>query len=189
MKARYHHAGPNPCQGIDSPKSRRRFAARQPAARAALRVGERRGALPPSTVTAIRLLLLTGARVSEILSLRWREVDLKAGVLNLPDSKTGRKTIMVPMPAVEILKAWPRFAKSPYVFPGEGRKHKGAHRVSLVDAWAWIRRRAKIPDVRIHDLRHSFASIAVSTNKQSLPIVGALLGHSQPATTARTRIS
>jgi len=86
---------------------------------------------------------------------------------------------------VDLLKAWPHFAGSPYVFPGEGHGTlKGQHRVTLVDPWAWLRRRAKIADVRLHDLRHSYASVAVSSG-QSLPTVGALLGHTQPSTTAR----
>ncbi len=112
-------------------------------------------------------------------------MDLGRAVLQLPDSKTGRKTIQLSVPAVDILEAWPRFTGSPYVFPGEGHgKRKGKHRVSLADAWTWIRKRARIPDVRIHDLRHSFASVAVSSG-QTLATIGALLGHSQAATTQR----
>ena len=99
---------------------------------AALRLAERRQAMSATAVTAIRLLLLTGARVSEILSLRWSDVDLIRGELRLPDSKTGAKTILLSAPAVDILKAWPRWAGSPYVFPGEGRgKRKGQHRVEF----------------------------------------------------------
>lgn len=189
--AGYRGKGPhaNLCEGIEKYREQARQRYLTPAelkrVGAALRVGERRERLSPSAVAALRLLLLTGARVSEILSLRWRDVDLKTGALRLPDSKTGRKTILLSAPAVEILKTWPRFAKSPFVFPGEGTgKRKGLHRVSLADPWAWIRRRAKLPDVRVHDLRHSYASIAVSSG-QTLPIIGALLGHSQTQTTQR----
>lgn len=188
--ANYLGKGPhvNPCDGVEKYREepRRRYLTPDELKRlgAALRVAGRRERLPPSTIAAIRLLMLTGARVSEILTLQWAHVDLKAGALHLPDSKTGRKTILLSPAAVEILKTWPRFAKNPHVFPGEGRKTKGDHRVSLADAWAWLRTRAKIPDVRLHDLRHSFASVAASSG-HSLPIIGALLGHSQPATTAR----
>lgn len=71
-------------------------------------------------------------------------MDFRGGALNLPDSKSGRKTIMLSAPAIEILKAWPRFAGSPYVFPGEGHgKRKGQHRVSLADPWAWLRRQSQ----------------------------------------------
>jgi integrase len=189
--AGYRGQGPhvNPCDGITKYREskRKRYLAPAELVRlgCALRVAERRAAISPTAVSAIRLLLLTGARVSEILSLRWREVDLVKGVLQLPDSKTGAKTILLSAPPVAILKAWPHFAGSPYVFPGEGHgTRRGQHRVSLVDPWAWLRRRAKIADVRLHDLRHSYASVAVSSG-HSLPIVGALLGHSQAQTTMR----
>lgn len=189
--AGYRGPGPhlNPCDGVEKFKeaARKRYLTPQELARVgcALRVAERRQAMSPAALTAIRLLLLTGARVSEVLGLEWQHVDLTVGVLRLPDSKTGAKRILLSPPALELLKAWPRWAGTPYVFPGEGRgKRKGEHRVSLVDAWSWIRRRAKIPDVRLHDLRHSFASVAVSSG-QTLPIIGALLGHTQAQTTQR----
>lgn len=186
---RYRPAGMNPCRGIEKYRedARQRYLTPNELKRvgAALRVAERRQALTPSSILAIRLLLFTGARVSEVLGLRWSEVDLEAGALRLADSKTGRKVILLNAPARDLLAVWPRWASSPYVFPGEGRgKRKGVHRVNLTDAWGWVRRRAKIPDVRLHDLRHSFASIAVS-NGQTLPIVGALLGHTQAQTTQR----
>jgi len=179
----------NPCDDVPKyrERARQRYLAPHELKRVgcALRVSERRNALSPSAVLAIRLLLLTGARVNEVLSLQWREVDLDAGVLRLSDSKTGAKTILLGAPTVELLREWPRWAKSPYVFPGEGRgRHKGQHKVNLKDAWGWVRRRAKIVDVRLHDLRHSFASVAVSGG-QTLPMIGALLGHAQAATTQR----
>ncbi len=191
--AREGYLGPgphvNPCTGVEKfqEATRRRYLTPDELRRigAALRVAERYHAIAPAGITAIRLLLLTGARVSEVLGLRWAEVDLDAGALNLPESKTGAKTILLSAPAIEVLKAWPHFAGSPFVFPGEGRgPHQGQHRVDLHGPWTWLRRRARIPDVRLHDLRHSYASVAVS-NGQSLPMIGALLGHSQPATTAR----
>jgi integrase len=185
----YRETNTNPCRGIEKNRelARRRYLTAEEMRRlgAALRVAERWHAMSPTAVTAIKLLLLTGTRVSEILSLRWRDVDLAGAALHLPDSKTGRKTILLNLPAVDILQAWPRHAASPYVFPGEGREgRKGKHRVNLTDAWGWIRKRARIPDVRLHDLRHSFASVAVSSGL-TLPVIGALLGHTQPNTTAR----
>ena len=180
----------NPCDGLEKypEHPRRRYLTPPEWQRvgAALRLSERRDRLPASAVVAIRLLLLTGARVSEILSLTWAAVDLAAGTLQLADSKTGRKTIWLSPSAVALLQAWPRFKGSPYVFPGEGKSKRGpgAHRVSLGDAWTWVRTRAKVPGVRLHDLRHSFASLAVSQG-YTLPMIGALLGHSQPATTQR----
>jgi integrase len=179
----------NPCRGVEKyrEQARRRYLTPEEMKRlgAALRIAERWHAMSPTVIAALRLILLTGARVSEILSLRWREVDLARGTLQLPDSKSGRKTILLSEPAVDILAAWPRFTGSQYVFPGEGHGwRKGKHRVSLADAWTWIRRRARIPDVRIHDLRHTYASVGISSG-QTLSVVGALLGHSQAATTQR----
>ncbi len=192
VQAGYLEAGVNPCDGIEKYRetARKRYLTPQELARvgSALRVAERRKAMTPGALAAIRLLMLTGARVSEILTLQWAHVDLKAGVLKLPDSKTGAKTVLLSGAAVEILKGLPKWAKNPYVFPGEGRgDQKGnekKHRVNLTDAWAWVRQRAKVPDVRLHDLRHSFASVAVSSGL-SLPTIGALLGHTQTQTTAR----
>jgi integrase len=180
---------PNPREGLrpfrEQPRRRYLTSAELRRLGAALRVGARYGRVPPAAAAAIKLLVLTGARVSEILSLRRADVDLAARVLRLGDSKTGPKVIWLNPPALAVLEAWPIFAGSDYVFPGEGHgRRRGTHRVSLHDAWRWLCRRARLRDARLHDLRHSFASIAVSSG-QTLPVIGALLGHSQPATTAR----
>lgn len=132
-------------------------------------------------VAAIRLLLFTGARLNEILSLQWDYVDLAARVIRLPDSKTGAKTIALSAPAVEILSALPKQDCNPFVICG---RKAGAHLVNLQKPWRRIRKAALIEDVRIHDLRHSFASVAASGG-MSLPLIGALLGHTQPQTTHR----
>jgi integrase len=179
----------NPCDGVEKfpETARKRYLTTGELRRvgAALRVAERYGSMSPAALSAIRLLLYTGARLNEILSLKWAHVDIHNGALLLPDSKTGAKTILLNPQALEVLKARPKFAKSPYVFPGEGHgKRKGQHRVSLADPWAWVRKRARLRDVRVHDIRHSFASVGVS-NGQTLPMIGALLGHSQAATTQR----
>jgi integrase len=135
----------------------------------------------PFTLAAIGLLILTGARLMEILTLRWEYVDLDGGVLRLPDSKTGAKLIYLNDAANGLLRTMPRMQGNPHVIPG----HKpGAHLVELQKAWRRIRAKANLNDVRIHDLRHSFASVAVSAG-MSLPMIGKLLGHTQPATTAR----
>lgn len=185
----YRELRSNPCFRVKkyTEHARKRYLTPAEIARlgAALRVAEKWHRMSPIALTAIRLLFLTGARVSEILMLRWREVDLERGELRLADSKTGRKTILLNAPALELLKKWPKHGTSPYLFPGEGRgPKKGQHRVNLTDAWAWIRQRARLADVHLHDLRHSFASIAVSSG-QTLPTIGALLGHTQAATTQR----
>lgn len=125
--------------------------------------------------------MLTGARLSEIRALRWDEVDVERRVLRLRDSKTGEKTIHLSEAAIQILNALPRLPNNPHVICGN---RKGACLVNLQKPWRRIRAMAGLPEVRIHDLRHSFASVAAAQGL-SLPVIGALLGHSQPATTAR----
>jgi integrase len=185
----YRDGRTNPCDGIERFPERARSRYLSPAelmrVGAALRVATQYESISPAAIAAIRLLLFTGARVGEILSLRWSAVDSAGGALHLADSKTGAKTILLNGPALEVLQGWPRFANSRFVFPGEGRAwRKGVHRVSLSKPWAWVRKRARLSNVRVHDLRHSFASVGVS-NGQTLPIIGALLGHTQAATTQR----
>jgi integrase len=136
----------------------------------------------PGAVLAVRLLLLTGARRDEILGLRWQDVDLDTGTLNLPDSKTGKKSIPLGPAAVELLAAAPRLEGSAYVIPG--RRRPDTPFVGIQRPWARIRARAGLGDVRLHDLRHSFASVGVAANL-GLPVLGAILGHRHPATTAR----
>lgn len=132
-------------------------------------------------VAVLRLLALTGARKNEIAQLRWSEVDLERGLLQLEDSKTGRKAIRLGAAAQEILAEVPR-TKSRYVFPDP---RDGSLPIRNLD-WFWvrIRKRAGLEDVRIHDLRHSFASVGVSGGA-GLFLVGKLLGHSHVSTTQR----
>lgn len=132
-------------------------------------------------IAILKLLVFTGARKGEIESLKWTEIDVSGGYLRLTDSKTGQKTMPLNAGALEVLTSIPRMDGSPYVFPahrGEGY-YQGTPKV-----WRSIRDKAGIDDVRLHDLRHSFASVAVSGGA-SLPIVGALLGHSDSASTQR----
>jgi integrase len=135
----------------------------------------------PFVTAAIGLLILTGARLTEILTLRWECVDLANAVLRLPDSKTGAKLIYLNDAAIKLLSEMPKMAGNPFVIVG-GRP--GGHLVNLQKPWRRIRAAAKLDNVRIHDLRHSFASVAASAG-MSLPMIGKLLGHSQPVTTAR----
>ena len=135
--------------------------------------------LSPDAAAALRLLVFTGARLREILHLRWDHVDLGRGLLLLPDSKTGRKTIVLNRPALEILQAHPRSGS--YVISGT---HPDRPRTDLKKPWSAVCRRAGLEGVRLHDLRHTFASIGAGASL-GLPIVGKLLGHSQAQTTAR----
>lgn len=144
-----------------------------------LREVEAEGSESPAAVAAIRLLIFTGCRLGEILTLRWDYVDDR--VLRFPDSKSGEKEVYIGHPAREVLAGIERQPGNPYVIVG---KKPGAHLVDLQHPWRRIRKRAGLVDVRIHDLRHSFASGAVALG-ESLPMIGKLLGHSQVQTTAR----
>ena len=157
----------------------------------------RRTVIDKHAAAAIRLLILTGARLSEILTARWDYVDWERGLLLLPDSKTGKKAIYLPAPALAVLEDVPRIKDNPYIIAGQGpRKRKaadasakkkpdeGSARVDLKKPWAAVSKHAGLEGVRIHDLRHSFASIGAGASL-GLPIIGKLLGHTQPATTAR----
>jgi integrase len=143
--------------------------------------GGRRTIIDPYAAGAIRLLVLTGARLREVLSAKWDEVDFERGVILLPDSKTGAKPVYLSAAAQAVLASLPRIAGNPYVIPGE---RDGAPRADLKRAWGAVTRAAGLAGVRIHDLRHSFASFGAGASL-GLPIIGKLLGHSQPATTAR----
>ena len=133
----------------------------------------------PFTTAAIRLLLFTGCRLREILHLKWEDIDFERGMLFLPTSKTGRKTVILNAAALDILNALPR--PSVYVIMGQGPSKP---RADLSKPWQRITRHAGLHPLRLHDLRHSFASIGAGTG-MGLPIIGKLLGHAQPATTAR----
>lgn len=152
---------------------------------------ERRTRLDPSAVAAIRLLILTGARLREILDLRWDYVDWERALLLLPDSKTGRKTIYLSAPALAVLQGLHRTKRNPFIIPGAGpRKPKpgkksGAQaRADLKNPWAAVSRAAGLEGVRLHDLRHSFAATGAGASL-GLPMIGKLLGHTQPVTTQR----
>lgn len=135
----------------------------------------------PGTVAAVRLLLLTGCRLNEILKLRWQDVDLDSGCLHLPDSKTGKRIVLLNRGALEVLGGLERAEGNPYVIQG---RLEGRHLVNLAKPWGRIRKRAGLEGVRLHDLRHTFASFGAGAGL-SLPVIGKMLGHSQPATTAR----
>jgi integrase len=139
----------------------------------------RRTIFPQEVVLAFRLLMFTGARLREILTLQWSDIDFERGLINFSDSKTGKKTIVMSSATTELLKASVR--RSTFVVPGLDADRS---RSGLQKPWRAIRCHARLESVRIHDLRHTFASIGAGASL-GLPIVGKLLGHSQPATTAR----
>jgi integrase len=132
---------------------------------------------------AVRLLLLTGARRGELLAAHWSDFDFDAGVWTKPGSTTKQKTThRVPLSraACQLLTEMQRAAESEYLFPAR----LTPYRLDIDDAWGVLRKAANIPDVRLHDLRHTYASVLASSGL-SLPVIGALLGHSTAATTHR----
>lgn len=227
--------GTNPVRLVERYKARKleRFLspAEFAALAAALDEAETQGTVSVHAVAAIRLLVLTGARLGEVLGLRWGHVDFEGACLRLPDSKTGAKIVYLNAPALALLNALPRLKHNPYVIAGNQSVEpgeEGAPLVNLQKAWRRIRRRATVhlwaadgetagllstlasnlgrlptveetiaaakeaglvlsqglTDVRIHDLRHSFASVGAAGGL-SLPMIGKLLGHTQVATTHR----
>ena len=135
----------------------------------------------PYAIAAIRMLMFTGCRKAEVLTLGWGHIDWEHNCLRLPDSKSGAKTVALGAPAIELLHSLPRVEGNPYVFPGT---KDGAHLVGLQKIWERLRKRAELSDVRLHDLRHSFASVGAASG-DSLLIIGKLLGHKNAASTQR----
>jgi integrase len=193
----------------------------------ALSLAEQEGVEDPYAIAAIRLLIFTGCRLNEIMTLKWGYVDFEARCLRLPDSKTGARLVHLGAPALEVLSGLERRSDNPWVICG---RKPSARRTDLQPPWQRFRRRATVRlwarapgsaaadlvhrlerrfarepaydeclaaakkqgldlptglvDVRIHDLRHSFASGAVALG-EGLPMIGKLLGHTQVQTTAR----
>lgn len=177
--------GSNPCRNIEKNKEkpRQRYLSPGELARLgdALMTAEASGLEDRRAIAAIRLLLFSGARRSEILTLKWEWIDLQTGIARLPDSKTGARNIFLPAGALEVLNGLPRMSGNPYVLPGD---RAAAPFVGVAKPWQRIRATAGLHDVHLHDLRHSFASAAISGG-DSLFIVGKLLGHKKFVTTER----
>ena len=173
--------GSNPCRHVEKFAERKRERMLSPAELA--RLGDALAAYDgsPYAVAAVKLLVFTGARLGEVLGLKWEWIDFERGEARLPDSKTGAKTLHLPPPALAVLAELPRLEGNPHVIAG-GKA--GAALVNLEKPWRAIRKAAGLDDVRLHDLRHAFASVAASSG-MGLPIIGKMLGHTQPATTAR----
>jgi integrase len=139
----------------------------------------RRTIFTPHLVAAFRLLLFTGCRRSEILHLRWSEIDWERGLLLLPDSKTGKKVVVLSAPALQILSDLEQLGE--YVIFGNDVDRP---RADLGRPWDLIRHHAGLPGLRLHDLRHSFASIGAGSG-MGLPLIGKLLGHKHTQTTQK----
>ena len=177
--------GSNPCRHIKRFKEqkRERFLSADELGRLGevLVEAEKAQAELPSVMSCIWLLIFTGCRLSEILTLRWDDVDFEAQCLRLPMSKTGSKVVHLGAPALEVLAGIDRVEGNPYVIVGQKAR---THLVNMQKPWRRIRKRAGLDDVRLHDLRHTFASFGAGAGL-SLPIIGKMLGHTQPQTTQR----
>ena len=172
--------GTNPCRHVKRYKEhkRERFLSPEETERLGQVLREAEEEMP-SAVAAFRLLLLTGCRMSEIRDLRWDYV--KDDCIELPDAKTGGRVVPLGPEARAVLSAIPRDEDNPWVIAG---RLPGSHLTDLQRPWRRIRKQAGLEGVRIHDLRHSFASRALALG-ESLTMIGKLLGHTQVQTTAR----
>lgn len=175
----------NPCRRIKAFKEekRQRFLSPDELKRiwVALQELEGQGKISAFAAVAIRLLVFTGARKSEVLNLQWSEVDFENHQVNLQDSKTGKKTIHLSTHARRLLKEIPRVEGNPFVCVGQKDNRP---LTDIKKPWRKLLDVAEIDGLRLHDLRHSFAAFAASDG-QSLHMIGGLLGHTQAQTTAR----
>lgn len=196
--------GSNPCAGVKrfAENKRQRFLSGDELSRLgqAFTVAERDGIETPAVLAALRLLLFTGCRLSEVRTLRWSYLDLERAIINLPTSKTGPKTVYLAAPALQILVGLGRpegLVGDAFVFPGRrarrgrtgagdtGNDTAGARPIEdLRGPWQRIRLAAGMPELRMHDLRHSYASMGAAGGL-SLQLIGGLLGHAAIRTTER----
>jgi integrase len=177
--------GSNPCRLIEKYAERKieRYLSPEELGRlgAVLLAAEKVGDVSAPVIAAIRLLIFTGCRREEILTLRWEHVDRERQCLRLPDSKTGAKSVQLNAAALDVLERIPRRGDDPWVISGS---KAGNHLINIEKPWRRVRDRAGLSDVRLHDLRHSFASVGAAAGL-GLPMIGALLGHKEAATTQR----
>ncbi len=178
----------NPCRRIGMYRERLREAVDGEVeigfAAEAISACEQQGTIGPHAAAGLRLALLTGARSGEITAIRWGHVDWGRRLIRLPDAdepgrKAGARTIYLSEAAIEVLRLVPRI--EPYVVAGAKPRQRYQN---LGRAWIIVRNRAGLNDVRLHDVRHSYASVAAARGQFS-QMIGKLLGHRVPATTAR----
>ncbi len=178
-------AGSNPCRFVTRYRTRRpeRFLTEEEFGRLgrALDDMEAEGWLPAHAAAAIRLLMLTGCRSGEVVGLRWEDVALERNEVRLRESKTGPRVVPLSPAAARVLANVPRLAGNPWVIAG---REPGERLTHLAYYWYPVRERAGLEDVRLHDLRHSFASRALALG-EDLTMIGKLLGHRKLQTTAR----
>jgi integrase len=183
-KIKLRPAHSNPCKGIEFFREgqRERFLSEQEIAKAgeAIEAAEGDGKIGPHAAAGLRLALFTGARSGEVIAAEWSHIDWQRRIIRLPDSKTNEpRTIHLGDAAVEVLKTVPRVGR----FVIAGAKKDEPYK-NLSRAWIIAREYAGLDDVRLHDLRHSYASLAAGRGV-SLQMIGKLLGHKVAATTQR----
>jgi len=175
----------NPCYQVErfpeKPRSRYMSRAELAMVGEALDDAEKTNSVRPVAVAAIRMLLLTGARLGEILGLRWRDIDWESRCIRLEDSKTGSKLIALPEPACDLLRTLPKVDDNPHVFPGDA---PGNHLKGLQAPWRRIRQMVGLTDLRLHDLRRTFTTTGV-TSGLGLRVMSAVMGHRTIQTTAK----
>jgi len=181
----YRARGSNPVIGLEKYKEEKKLeflkADGLSAIGTALTALEKEGLVSPLAAAALRLLMLTGMRLMEVLSLKWDYLDLEEKKAELPDSKTGFKVVPLSLPALEVLQKLPIIDQ--YVFPSS--TSASGHMEGLRKPWSLLYAKAKLHGRwRVHDLRHAFASMMVNSGS-SLPVIGKVLGHATPSTTAR----
>jgi integrase len=170
----------NPCRNVERYRERKR---KRPLTLTELRalwtylatLDER---VSPFVLAAFRLLLLTGVRRDELLTLRWTDVDLVEGVIRLPDAKAGPRDVVLSPQAIEVFATLPRLADNPFVLPG---RKAGQRLVNISRTWAGIRKELGFPSVRIHDMRHTVGSLLA--DRAPLIVVRDALGHREINTT------
>ena len=177
--------GGNPCRFVVRYRQgmRERFLSREEYRRVGLALGglEARSPIAARAAAALRLLMLTGCRSGEVLNLRWDDIDRKSGDLRLRDAKTGPRMVVLTPAALRVLDGVRRVRRSPWVFSGREPKRPLS---TLIGYWHRVRAEAGVDDVRIHDLRHSYASRALALG-EGLTMIGRLLGHTDIGSTAR----
>lgn len=175
--------GSNPCRHVERypshPRERYLSDAELTRLGEAIREAEQTGGESREAIAALRLLVFTGCRLGEVLGLRWGFVDFERACLRLPDSKTGAKVVPLNAPALAVLASLDR--RSEWVLPG---RDGAGHLFDLNGPWRRAQRRAGLEGVRLHDLRHSFASVGAGSG-HSLHVIGGLLGHRSTMTTKR----
>ncbi len=177
--------GANPCRTVRKYRlrARERFLSVEEFRRLGevLAQGEADGSLAQAAVAALRVLILTGCRRNEVLALSWDDVDFAARELRLRDSKTGPRMVALTSPVEAVLSGIARVPGNPWVFVGH---RPGRRRTTLKSTWKEVTARAGLEGVRLHDLRHSYASRALALG-ESLAMIGKLLNHVEIQTTAR----